>query len=276
MFQYQVAIWECNCNVWHEIFGAQNVTCPQPFHIKPWYLDVLPQIPSLVQYFRMVEDYNSRSLTYPEDVLQAFAGVATALSSVFPDGFAWGLPCHEFLSALLWVPKEPLKRRVPTDPNICLPSWIGWEGRIDADAWSEDSNTKPGDTWKSIPVAQECLVRIAGDFRASPASPMPTILQVERAEFANFKIGGPYDNVPNDGGVQILDSYNLFCGVIFRMFPVKFVAISKSYGRLTAGRYLRRSRSRVDHYSDGTCVGDYYNVLLVSWNSGVAHRVGIG
>jgi hypothetical protein len=155
MFQYQMAIWECSCGVWHEatprseigLEAARNarsvlddqappgfVSCT-PFEVKP-NLDW----PDLQQYMNLVRNYNDRQLTYPEDVIAGFSGVLSTLSSVFVGGFISGLPEMFFDSALLWQPASPLERRVPLSKGskISVPSWswAGWRGDIDKDTWA--------------------------------------------------------------------------------------------------------------------------------------------
>lgn len=285
MFQYQVAVWECKCNVWHEAFGVQDVSCPPKLRITPWQLEGLPETPNFVQYFRLVENYNVRALTYPDDGLQAFTGVTTALTHVFPGGFAWGLPCYDFLCAMLWLPKEPLRRRVPRKSGAFLPSWswVGWEGRIDADAWTEEPSTQPEDTWQSIPAYQDCVAFVSNDFRSSEPGLVPMLLPLVDALCATFKLGGLYQNVPQDGSVVIRDYHNKFCGIMFRAFgsevqrgapsPIcEVVALSKSGGRLAPGKYVASYGSDID----STYVGPYYNVLWITKESGVVHRLGVG
>lgn len=83
---------------------------------------------------RIIHKYNIRSFTYPEDALNAFSGIASALSASFEGGFISGLPTALFDLALLWLPYERLERRTARYPQRqhCLPSWswAGWSGRI--------------------------------------------------------------------------------------------------------------------------------------------------
>lgn len=155
MFQYQVAIWECACNVWHEGTGISG-TPPayskgesedprsddeQEFRITPWGKSFdLKFWPDLFQYLRMIQNYNMRQLTYPADGLTAFSGVLSTLSRTFTGGFIWGLPQMFFDVALLWQPFTPLNRRSfrNNDTSIMLPSWswAGWQGEIDPTSWT--------------------------------------------------------------------------------------------------------------------------------------------
>lgn len=49
--------------------------------------------------------------TYPEDILDAFAGLTSVLSLTFDGGFICGLLQMFFDPALLWQPWRPLDRR---------------------------------------------------------------------------------------------------------------------------------------------------------------------
>jgi hypothetical protein len=97
---------------------------------------VLPSLWDLVQTLRF---YNTRDLTYPEDALHAFAGIASALRTSFKGGFISGLPADIFFHALLWQPATSISRRKPklTDSTSFLPSWswAGWQGELDCWMW---------------------------------------------------------------------------------------------------------------------------------------------
>ncbi|KAK5995061.1 hypothetical protein PT974_03454 [Cladobotryum mycophilum] len=142
-FQYQVAVWECSCSLWHEGTGltghvptsndgAGNHSSVRS--MSPWGISQIPKEPDLQLYFRIVGHYNDRKLSFPEDGYRAFLGVITALTPIFPGGFIWGLPVTSFAESLLWVPLQQGKRRMPkkTQTSDQLPSWswVGWEGPV--------------------------------------------------------------------------------------------------------------------------------------------------
>jgi hypothetical protein len=96
--------------------------------------------PDFYRYSRLVSLYNRRQLSYPEDAIDAFAGVISTLGLTFEGGFISGLPQMFFDCALLWQPYEPvLRRRAIKRPQekVCLPSWswVGWRGDIDCLTW---------------------------------------------------------------------------------------------------------------------------------------------
>jgi hypothetical protein len=103
---------------------------------------------NLHAYSNLVQEFNTRKLTYPEDRLSAFAGITNLLSVKFYGGFLCGLPRMFFDTALLWHPNEidgasTSKRRMvsssrnQSSTGTLLPSWswAGWEGLVDLGTW---------------------------------------------------------------------------------------------------------------------------------------------
>jgi hypothetical protein len=147
------ATWHCPCANWLEEvsrpIGARHGTDYQTTstHAKTQqtrsstFLD-LPRIPlymSLAGYARLVQSYNTRTLTMDMDALNAMAGVTGRLLSIFPDGFLQGIPQFFFDVALLWQPRSPLRRRVYAlnAPALSSWSWAAWHGDLDLSAWSD-------------------------------------------------------------------------------------------------------------------------------------------
>lgn len=94
-------------------------------------------LPTLYEYEALVNGFNCRKLTYPEDALSAFAGVATRLGEKFSRGLISGLPEDFFDICLLWRPLRrlgPARRRQSkmTSENCGLPtwSWVSWETEV--------------------------------------------------------------------------------------------------------------------------------------------------
>jgi len=58
-------------------------------------------VPSFKDFIKVVQEYNVKQLTYPEDALYAFAGIASSLCPPFKGGFVSGLPVLYFDLALL-------------------------------------------------------------------------------------------------------------------------------------------------------------------------------
>ena len=149
IFHNDTMNWECHCSAWYENqelsgLDAQEASFPcekipprnhTGFETTSW--------PNFYRYARLVALYNERSLTYPQDILDAFAGLLSVLTPTFDGGFICGLPQMFFDSALLWQPYRALQRRevkvdenaLPTWPWIPSWSWIGWKGNLHSESW---------------------------------------------------------------------------------------------------------------------------------------------
>ncbi|KAI0129493.1 heterokaryon incompatibility protein-domain-containing protein [Xylariales sp. AK1849] len=159
-FQDSAVIWECRCETWYESTGVTGTLPGIDFdnndddddnnfvgrmpRVTPWNI-FSGHSTSLNQYLNMVQQYNTRRLSYPEDGMLAFAGVTSRLSKTFEGGFLWGLPVTLLDIALLWQPSRRLVRREPSrvsqdeDPVLPSWSWVGWQGNIDGTAWISTS-----------------------------------------------------------------------------------------------------------------------------------------
>lgn len=90
------------------------------------------------RYRTVVERYTSRTLGYPGDVYDAFAGLEKALSEMYNERLLWGLPCKRLNTALAWstftgqIRRNALSTLPMTDLNrrVAFPSWswMGWIG----------------------------------------------------------------------------------------------------------------------------------------------------
>ncbi|RKL42710.1 hypothetical protein BFJ70_g4405 [Fusarium oxysporum] len=125
--------WECPASVMRE--QVQSLRDIRP----PWEMQDVqalfhPSIPDLQTLQFIIYNYNARDFTYPEDALNAFAGLAFSLSPAFAGCFVSGLPSAFFDAALLWQASNRLSRRIARDPQKthCLPSWswAGWSGSV--------------------------------------------------------------------------------------------------------------------------------------------------
>jgi hypothetical protein len=117
--------------------------------------------PDLRAYCRLVEDFNTMELTYPEDRLSAFAGIIDLLSVKFYGGFLCGLPRIFFDMALLWHLGDTdgsntgnrrmvSSSRKQSSTGTLLPSWswAGWDGAVDLNTWYDNSHSQSFQ-WKS-------------------------------------------------------------------------------------------------------------------------------
>ncbi|KAF2099228.1 HET-domain-containing protein [Rhizodiscina lignyota] len=101
--------------------------------------------PSLTMFMHIVNRFNQKDLTYPEDCLSAFAGSLSTFAKAFKGGSLCGLPELFFDVVLLWQPAHDLKRRVPlrneyrrgkTASSLPSWSWAGWQGGLDGWSWA--------------------------------------------------------------------------------------------------------------------------------------------
>ena len=97
---------------------------------------------------QMVEEYTSRLMSYPDDILNAFTGLMKDYERDFGSKFCWGLPMQDFTVSLLWrdysrrvrekkpkYPEDKLTLRLRNIGDRCTTrfptwSWAGWEGPV--------------------------------------------------------------------------------------------------------------------------------------------------
>ncbi|PTB62784.1 HET-domain-containing protein [Trichoderma citrinoviride] len=96
--------------------------------------------PYLHEYSRLVEAYTGRNMSYASDRLAGISGVLDVLQREFGLYFLHGLPEVLIHMALLWQPRNKLKR-VPKDDSTGLPlypswSWTGWTGPVGYEDWN--------------------------------------------------------------------------------------------------------------------------------------------
>ena len=106
--------WQCSCGSFLEDLKPPPEVpskCMQNRH-----LIFSTPFPDLVGYSKLVYRYN-RQFTYPEDALDAFAGITSALSHTFYGGFICGLPALFLDVALTWQPYSTCERRIPSKPS---------------------------------------------------------------------------------------------------------------------------------------------------------------
>lgn len=95
-------------------------------------------------YRRLIEEYTASNLSYPGDILDAFAGLAAVLQSeLVRKGHSGvllhGIPEHKIENYLLWFSRGEMTRHSPP----CFPSWT-WAGSVGRVAFlnTEDSEGK--------------------------------------------------------------------------------------------------------------------------------------
>jgi hypothetical protein len=80
-------------------------------------------------YEKIVVEYTSKRMGYPDDIINAFTGVQTELQNMFGWTFIAGLPPSLLDLALLWTPVTTVQRRV-TALHHASWSWSGWIGSV--------------------------------------------------------------------------------------------------------------------------------------------------
>ncbi|KAL6852026.1 HET domain-containing protein [Trichoderma novae-zelandiae] len=100
--------------------------------------------PYLHEYCRLAEQYTGRNMSYASDRLAGISGVLGVLRQEFSLYFLHGLPEILIHMALLWQPRNKLKR-VPKDASTGLPlfpswSWTGWTGPVGYEEWNAFNN----------------------------------------------------------------------------------------------------------------------------------------
>ena len=79
-------------------------------------------------YARIVANYTTRHLSYYSDILNAFQGLAGAISGINASTFFFGLPSVSFDFALLWI-KDGASRHHKLQPSLPTWSWALTPGR---------------------------------------------------------------------------------------------------------------------------------------------------
>jgi len=79
-----------------------------------------PVIDSYTCWYRLVEDFTSRNLTYEEDRLPAIAGIAKRFGEAENDSYHAGLWRHDFIFGLLWRASVDVTRKAK---SARAPSW---------------------------------------------------------------------------------------------------------------------------------------------------------
>lgn len=161
VFWNNTVYWQCRSNTWREDIKAtpEAGTWSYPHQPSAWpfYALTLHPWPDLVQYFYLVEGYNTRRLSFEEDALRAFTAVINAFSNSFPHGFLFGIPEFFFDIGLLWSTDYRLIRR----KDFPSWSWLGWSGKTSfypmQQAWKHEWRTRT--SLEVLPIVKWTKVR---------------------------------------------------------------------------------------------------------------------
>ncbi|EJP60925.1 heterokaryon incompatibility protein [Beauveria bassiana ARSEF 2860] len=126
--------WECMENVWREHIDG-NVQLDTPYRGVAACRSMLQaSIPEFSEFQMVLNEYNCREFSYPEDATDAFSGISHCISAAVGGELITGLPSVCFDVFLLWSPQTRVSRRQPIDSTRAgsLPSWswVGWSGAI--------------------------------------------------------------------------------------------------------------------------------------------------
>lgn len=123
--------WACKQRRWSE--ESTSVDCTRDYATfeqrrldlasPRLYSSVLPHFEELIS---LINGYNVRKLTYSEDALMAFAGVASRLSRKFLGGLLCGMPAFFLDLYLIWRPARrlgPAIARANSVQGTTPPSW---------------------------------------------------------------------------------------------------------------------------------------------------------
>ncbi|KAL5313500.1 hypothetical protein ACEPPN_019233 [Leptodophora sp. 'Broadleaf-Isolate-01'] len=142
--------FQCNTSIWSETGGVKGRRRKRDQLNKFNTIRLDGRVPSHTQgvgsstrptsrnwsqalpiYCELVELYSARSLSYPDDVVNAFSGFSSVFAESCGGSFVAGLPTAALASSLLWISKTPLSRRRSCRGTV-FPSWswIGWEGPV--------------------------------------------------------------------------------------------------------------------------------------------------
>ena len=80
----------------------------------------------VIMYTSLLKDYRNRHMSFSSDSLNAFAAIATTLSSGFNTPVIYGMPTVDFPYVLGWRQTIPAKQ-LPEFPSW---SWTAWEGEL--------------------------------------------------------------------------------------------------------------------------------------------------
>ncbi|KND87207.1 hypothetical protein TOPH_08137 [Tolypocladium ophioglossoides CBS 100239] len=132
--------WECTAAIWREHVEWSPGLRPDHNDIITFQSMFESPIPEFNGFAEILRNYNSRDFTYPEDTLDAFAGITSAIGWSVGGSLVSGLPTASFDVLLLWQPEKKVVRRTARDPKKrhCLPSWswAGWSGSVQMDVAS--------------------------------------------------------------------------------------------------------------------------------------------
>ena len=301
--------WECHCAVWLEGMEAAEKECQNQGAVAAQGFAFSAQ-PNFVEYARHVKQFNRRQLTYPEDALDAFAGILSVLNeTAFKEGFICGLPVRFFEAALLWYNKGQLdKRQVRRQGNlgkVVLPpswAWAAWGGAVEYDnldlgvaAGSREEGDKKVVRWQyERPLVSWKYATGSGKDWVPVTSSFGRRLQgSDSVDTASTAAGGTLDDGaegPAGGGSAISNGHHLLLA-----YPLRaFFEVQQTFGQVTVILSNGSGGSAGSLISHGQPVSrgqlcelvavsissmngeEAYDVLWIEREGEIAYRKGVG
>ncbi|KAK4222672.1 heterokaryon incompatibility protein-domain-containing protein [Podospora fimiseda] len=309
--------WQCSKSTWQEDSTSSQGLTSDDLEFGVWddLRDIrrelgpgkAPNIWALVDCFRQ---FVRAEITYAEDILDAFAGAATAIALSYPGGFISGLPMSLFYLSVLWDGYGELKRRRATrvENQVKLPtwSWAGWSGDIYMPLNAMRSATG------TFQEAKEVITPIL-EWRyhlslEDPGVPIPHYNFKENPNPSYFSISAisqivaPYISCSTRRAylqsedvlsgfdkptiITMRDSQGTFAGVLYphssddipsdpaALYEVVEVAAAKMAWSEQSRRFY--SNRIVNPPTDGDEPFEFFYILWIEWEGGVAYRKGNG
>ncbi|KAI1631371.1 heterokaryon incompatibility protein-domain-containing protein [Biscogniauxia mediterranea] len=131
------------------------------------------RVSPVVEYYKMVDEYSSRNLTFPGDVMNAFIGGLRRFQrkcelNGIQLTFLFGLPVTWFELGLFWNhasgsrnwERRTQKWQSPSGVEVPFPSWswMGWMSRVDANVL--EHATRPEIDWYYIEPGSNSIQRL--------------------------------------------------------------------------------------------------------------------
>ncbi|KAH6660964.1 heterokaryon incompatibility protein-domain-containing protein [Truncatella angustata] len=131
-FTHSQFIWECVCSshdetgTWSPGGGKDD----EGYMIPPYPTDILTYSSKVIgEWYNIVEEYTSRSLTYHKDVFAALAGIAAGLMDKYEETFIAGLWEEDIFTGLLWR-RTGYSLERPADFQAPSWSWLSVKGQV--------------------------------------------------------------------------------------------------------------------------------------------------
>ena len=107
---------------------------------------------SIASYSRLVDQYTSRQMSDPGDIINAFRGILSFLQHSMKTEFWVGLPEAYLDEALLWMEAGPhVRRTISVDGSTSMPfpswSWAGWDTKIALEGGIFEGYIRPEVDW---------------------------------------------------------------------------------------------------------------------------------